>query len=76
MLDDQKNVLKGTSYVIEAIDPDNLKALMRRAYAYRDSMDFTLALQDLKKLKELMHPNDKALKEVRKLHNSCIRGIE
>ena len=44
MLDDQNNVLKGTSYVLEAIDPENLKALMRRAFAYRDSMDFTLAL--------------------------------
>ena len=49
---------------------------MRRAYAYRIEFNFNMALQDLKKLRELIHPQDKALAEVRKLHNHCVRGIQ
>lgn len=47
---------------------------MRRAHALRDNFRFDLALKDLKKLRELMHPKDSALQEVKKFHNMCVKG--
>ena len=58
MLNQQDKVLESTSYVLENLDPNNIKALMRRAFAYRADLSFELALKDLLKMKELMSPND------------------
>ena len=53
-LDDQVKVIEDADYVIENLDANNFKALMRRAHAFRTNFRFDLALRDLKKLKSLM----------------------
>ena len=73
-LDDQVKVIEDADYVIENLDPNNLKALMRRAHAFRSNFRFHLALRDLKKLRSLMNRNDKAIQEVIKFHNMCVKG--
>ena len=75
MLNQQENVLECANYVLENLDPCNFKALMRRAISNRSFLKFDLAKKDLRKLRELMHPNDTARKEVKKLLNSCERAI-
>ena len=67
-------MIEDADYVIENLDANNLKALMRRAHAFRQNFRFDLALRDLKKLRSLMNPNDKAIQEVKKFHNMCVRG--
>ena len=49
---------------------------MRRAYALRDNFRFDLALKDLRKLRELMHPSDSAIQDVKRMHNQCIKGVK
>lgn len=75
MLDMQQKAKASASYVLENLDPDNLKALMRRAFANRSFFNFTDALKDLKHLKKVMNQDDEAFKEVTKLYKSCWRGI-
>ena len=48
---------------------------MRRAYALRMQLKFSDALKDLKLLKKIMDPSDKALAEVNKMYKSCWLGI-
>ena len=76
MLDNQAKVIESADYVLEHLDPNNFKALMRRAYALRDNYRFDLALKDLRKLRELMHPKDSAIQEVKVMHNQCVKGVK
>ena len=75
MLDQQEQALQSADHVLEHLDENNYKALMRRAYALRTQFRFTEALKDLSKLKKMMDPSDNALKEVNKMYKSCWLGI-
>jgi len=75
MLDDQGKARASASFVLEHLDADNFKALMRRAFANRSFFNFSEALKDLKQLKKVMNQDDAALKEVEKMYKSCWRGI-
>ena len=61
--------------MLENLDPNNFKALMRRAFANRSQLNFKDALADLKQLKKVMDSDDAALQEVEKMYKSCWRGI-
>ena len=75
MLNEQGKAKSSATFVLENLDSNNFKALMRRAFANRSMFNFGEALKDLKTLKKVMNPDDAALKEVDKMYKSCWRGI-
>lgn len=56
------DVVKDCSLVL-AVQPDNVKALVRRGNAYLNQSDFELAQDDLKKALEL-NPDDSVIKKL------------
>lgn len=66
----EANVISDTTYVIEHINNENVKAYYRRAYSYKQFGQYKESLADLKKILELEPTNKDAIreeKEVKKL---------
>jgi tetratricopeptide (TPR) repeat protein len=63
-IDNQEDAFKDADFVLTHLDPNNTKALFRRAHCYKLKSQFSLAVQDLEKLCQLDTKNPIAKKDL------------